>query len=97
MCVYVPKLHTCQVLIVTVDVGQEVAEHQRQLEALPNERECRQEEERLTAEIQGLEKACDYHEIDMQATLDKQQKTNAEVSLLQLALSWLLSNDLKAM
>lgn len=58
---------------------QEVAEHQRQLEALPDERESRQEEERLAAEIQGLEKTCQYQDIDMKATLDKQQKTDAEV------------------
>lgn len=61
---------------------QEVAEHQRQLEALPGERECRQEEERLTAEIQGLEKACQYREVDMKATLEKQKKTDNEVPSL---------------
>ena len=60
---------------------QEVADHQRQLEALPGERECRQEEERLTAEIQGLEKACQYRDVDMKATLEKQKKTDDEVSL----------------
>ena len=58
---------------------QEVAEHQRQLEALPDERESRQEEERLAAEIQGLEKTCQYQDIDMKATLQKQHKTDAEV------------------
>jgi len=56
-----------------------VADHQRQLDALPNERECRQEEELLTAEIQGLEKACTYQDLDMKATLKKQQKTDSEV------------------
>lgn len=59
---------------------QEVADHQRQLEALPGERECRQEEERLTAEIQGLEKACQYRDVDMKATLEKQKKVDDEVS-----------------
>ena len=60
---------------------QEAAEHQRQLEALPDERESRQEEERLAAEILGLEKTCQYQDIDMEATLEKQQKTDAEVHL----------------
>ena len=58
-----------------------MADHQRQLETLPGERECRQEEERLSAEIQGLEKACQYRDVDMRATLEKQKKTDAEVSL----------------
>lgn len=58
-----------------------MADHQRCLEALPSERECRQEEERLTAEIQGLEKACQYREVDMKATLEKQNKIDDEVSL----------------
>ena len=61
-------------------VIQEVADHQRQLDALPNERDCRQEEERLAAEVQGMEKAAEYHDLDMKATLEKQQKTDAEVS-----------------
>ncbi|KAL3149139.1 hypothetical protein ABBQ32_001975 [Trebouxia sp. C0010 RCD-2024] len=60
----------------------EVADHQRCLEALPSERECRQEEERLTAEIQGLEKACQYREVDMKATLEKQNKIDDEISAL---------------
>ena len=60
---------------------QEVADHQRQLDALPGERECRQEEEQLTAEIQGLEKACQYRDVDMKATLEKQKKTDDEVTL----------------
>ena len=58
---------------------QEVADHHRQLEALPGERDCRQEEERLTAEIQGLEKACQYRDVDMKATLEKQKKIDDEV------------------
>ena len=60
---------------------QEVAEQQRQLDALPDERECRQEEERLAAEIQGLEKAAEFHELDMKATLEKQKRTDTEVSI----------------
>ena len=56
-----------------------MADHQRQLDALPNERDCRQEEERLAAEVQGMEKAAEYHDLDMKATLEKQQKTDAEV------------------
>ena len=59
---------------------QEVADQQRQLDALPDERECRQEEERLAAEIQGMEQAAKFQDLDMKATLEKQQKTDAEVS-----------------
>lgn len=58
---------------------QEVIQFQRQLEALPNERECRGEEERLTSEIQGLEKNLSYKELDLTATLEKQQKYDSEV------------------
>ena len=58
---------------------QDVADHRRQLEALPDERECRQEEERLTGEMQGLEKTCQYQDIDMKATVEKLQKIDAEV------------------
>lgn len=58
---------------------QDLVDNQRQLEALPSERECRQEEERLIAEIQGLEKACQYRDVDMKATLEKQKKTDDEV------------------
>jgi len=43
------------------------------------ERECRQEEERLTGEMQGLEKTCQYQDIDMKATVEKLQKIDAEV------------------
>lgn len=60
-------------------IAQEVGQFQRQLESLPNERECRQEEERLTAELQGLEKNLSYKEMDLKATLDKQQKYDSEV------------------
>ena len=60
---------------------QDLVGAQRQLEALPGERECRQEEERLTAEIQGLEKACQYRDVDMRATLEKQKKTDDEVCI----------------
>lgn len=64
---------------VCVCMVQDVADHRRQLEALPDERECRQEEERLTGEMQGLEKTCQYQDIDMKATVEKLQKIDAEV------------------
>ncbi|DBA77355.1 TPA: hypothetical protein ACH3X2_000872 [Trebouxia sp. C0005] len=60
----------------------DVADHRRQLEALPDERECRQEEERLTGEMQGLEKTCQYQDIDMKATMEKLQKIDAEIASL---------------
>ncbi len=66
-------------MCVVVCVVQDVADHRRQLEALPDERECRQEEERLTGEMQGLEKTCQYQDIDMKATAEKLQKIDAEV------------------
>lgn len=64
---------------VCVCAVQDMADHRCQLEALPDERECRQEEERLTGEMQGLEKTCQYQDIDMKATLEKLQKIDAEV------------------
>jgi hypothetical protein len=64
---------------VCVCAVQDVADHRRQLEALPDEREGRQEEERLTGEMQGLEKTCQYQDIDMKATVEKLQKIDAEV------------------
>lgn len=76
------KLHPNSLLELAMVWLQEVAEHQRSLEALPSQRECRQEEERLTAEIEGLEKACQYREVDMKATLEKQGKIDDEVSPL---------------
>ncbi|DBA97424.1 TPA: hypothetical protein ACH3X1_015143 [Trebouxia sp. C0004] len=60
----------------------DAADHRRQLEALPDERECRQEEERLTGEMQGLEKTCQYQDIDMKATVEKLQKIDAEIASL---------------
>ena len=45
-----------------------MGQFQRQLEA-----------ERLTVELQGLEKNLSYKELDLKATLDKQQKYDAEV------------------
>lgn len=69
------------IIITNIHCIQEVAQAQKQLELLANERECRQEEERLTAELQGLEKNLSYKELDLKATLDKQQKYDAEVSV----------------
>lgn len=58
---------------------QELAQLQRQLASLPDERECKQEEERLSAELRGLEKALEYQELDLKRTQEQQQKHETEV------------------